>query len=227
MKQIHNILLFLFISFALISCGKEEQSIIDVSTGYFNVSGLSLSCDGEVLPLTRAVDASLQLQILQGETIVKDYAPGEDLSKRIVLPVGNYTLKVFTPNQSEAVNDESGSPVYGLTTSFEVKEADITSLSLIVPQVNVGVNVNASDAFAANFHSISVLISSVSGRSVTIPVATGTSAYYYFSIPMDGKLQYKVIAYNADEEEMTVTKSLMGIDAAKNYSIQLELAIQP
>ena len=227
MKQIHNILLFLFISFALISCNKEEQSMIDVSTGYFCVSGMSLSCDGEILPLTRAVDTSLQLQILQGETVVKEYAPGDDLSKRIVLPVGNYTLKVFTPNQSEAVDGESGSPAYGLTTSFEVKEADITSLSLMVPQVNVGVNVNASDNFAANFHSIFVVISSVSGRSVTIPVATGMSAYYYFSVPMDGQLQYKVIAYNADEEEMTVTKSITGINVAKNYSIRLELAIAP
>lgn len=227
MKQVHNILLFLFISFALISCNKAEQSMIDVSIGYFNISGLSLSCDGEILPITRAVDASLQLQILQGETVVKDYAPGDDLSKRIVLPVGNYTLKAFTPNQSEAVNDESGNPIYGLTTSFEVKEADITSLSLIVPQVNVGMNVNASDNFTANFHSISVVFSSVSGRSVTIPVTTGPSAYYYFSVPMDGKLQYKVIAYNADEEEMTVTKSIADINTAKNYSIRLELAIEP
>lgn len=221
----NNVIIFaLFTILSLFSCDNEEQPSVDVATGYFSISGISLSCDEELLPLTRAVEATLRLQILQGGTVVKDYAPSEDLSKRIVLPVGDYTLKAFTPEQAEAANNETGYPVYELYSSFVVKEGDITSISLTVPQINIGVSINVSEEFAANFHSYSVTVLSVSGRSVTISDATvGASPLYYFAIPADRKLQYTIVAFNDDEEEMTLTKEITGVDVAKNYSICLDL----
>ncbi|MDD3038352.1 DUF4493 domain-containing protein [Bacteroides sp.] len=224
MKQTNIIILTLLVIMFFASCNSEEQSPTDNTTGYFTISGLSLSSNEEVFPLTRSVNASLQLQISQGEIIVKDYAPGDDLSKRIVLPVGDYTLKAFTPDQTEAIDNESGIPVYALTSSFEVKEGDITSISLVVPQINVGVNVDVSESFSASFHSVSVAITSISGRSVTISDLSGSSDFYYFKVPANGKLQYVFTAYNADEEQMTLTKEITDIDVARNYSIRLDLA---
>lgn len=223
MKQIYIIIIFLLVSFSFVSCS-EEQHYTSKSFGYFSISNLFLSCDEEVHPLVRAVDTSLQLQICQGGEIIKDYAPGEDLSKRIVLPVGEYTLKTFTPDQSEAVNGQIGVPVYEIISSFEVREGDITSISLVVPQVNVGVCVNVSDEFKVNFHNLSVTIASVTGRSIVISDVDTSSPYYYFAIPSDGKLKYTVTAYNADEEEMSLTKEIVDIVSAKNYSIHLDLS---
>lgn len=217
----HAYILFIILFF--ISCTNEEQILTDTATGYFSISNLSLSCDEEILPLTRSVDAALQLQICQGEEVIKEYAPGDDLSKRIVLPVGTYTLKAFTPDQSEAANDEIGIPVYEVISPFEVREGDIASISLVVPQINVGVSVNVSDEFKANFHNLSVTITSVSGRSITISDVETSSLYYYFAIPSDGKLKYTVTAYNADNEEMTLDKEIVSINLAKNYSIYLDL----
>ena len=79
----------------------------------------------------------------------QDYAPGTDFSKRITLPVGeNYTVKAFTPDQTEAGNDEPGHPVYSVESEpFEVIEGDITTLSLTAPQINVGVAMSCDESF--------------------------------------------------------------------------------
>ena len=75
-----------------------------------------------------------------------------------------------------------------------------------------------------NFHNLSVTIASVTGRSIVISDIDTLSPYYYFAIPSDGKLKYTVTAYNADEEEMTLTKEIVDIVSAKNYSIHLDLS---
>ena len=94
------IYLFLLL-LATASC--SEQTAPDHSVGYLRVENIILSCDTETLPITRAVDAGLKLEIWQGSECVRSYDPGAaELSKRIVLPVGEYTLKAFTPDQTEA-----------------------------------------------------------------------------------------------------------------------------
>lgn len=132
--------------------------------------------------------------LLEGQ----DYAPGTDFSKRITLPVGeNYTVKAFTPDQTEAGNDEPGHPVYSVESEpFEVIEGDITTLSLTAPQINVGVAMSCDESFAREFTEISVAIVSESGRSVTITGAEDTG-YRYFTLPVSGKLSYTVLAKNS------------------------------
>ena len=102
------IYLFLLL-LATASC--SEQTTPDHSVGYLRVENITLTCDTETLPITRAVDAGLKLEIWQGSECVRSYDPGAaELSKRIVLPVGEYTLKAFTPDQTEASDNESGTP---------------------------------------------------------------------------------------------------------------------
>ena len=178
----------------------------------------------QILPLSRAVDAGLQVQIRQNGVLLEgqDYAPGTDFSKRITLPVGeNYTVKAFTPDQTEAGNDEPGHPVYSVESEpFEVIEGDITTLSLTAPQINVGVAMSCDESFAREFTEISVAIVSESGRSVTITGAEDTG-YRYFTLPVSGKLSYTVLAKNQDGEVMQKTSALSV--EAKNYRINLAI----
>lgn len=48
----------------------------DHSVGYLRVENIILSCDTETLPITRAVDAGLKLEIWQGSECVRSYDPG-------------------------------------------------------------------------------------------------------------------------------------------------------
>lgn len=89
------IYLFLLL-LATASC--SEQTAPDHSVGYLRVENIILSCDTETLPITRAVDAGLKLEIWQGSECVRSYDPGAaELSKKIVLPVGEYTLRPLLP----------------------------------------------------------------------------------------------------------------------------------
>lgn len=201
----------------LSACSKQETP--ESGVGYFMLDQLVLSCGEEIIPLTRAVDAHLHIQLWQGSTLLKEYAPGSDLSKRVVLPVGDYTLKAFTSEATEAPNNEPGIPVYLTVRNFTVEEADLTTLSLIVPQVNVGVFVSYDQFFLSAFRDVSLQIWSVSGRIVTI-YGTEDRALRYFNLPSDGILNYKLSATNADGEVFTMTRQL-ALVIARNYHLNV------
>ena len=149
------IYLFLLL-LATASC--SEQTAPDHSVGYLRVENIILSCDTETLPITRAVDAGLKLEIWQGSECVRSYDPGAaELSKRIVLPVGEYTLKAFTPDQTEAPDNESGTPIYSVDYPFAIVSEDVTLISVKAPQVNIGVGVEYSDEFMANLQTSPLL----------------------------------------------------------------------
>ena len=137
--KIHIIIIFFSVILGA-SCEKSESQ--RVNYGSILLESIHFSVGGETIPLSRAVDAGLQAQIRQNGVLLEgqDYAPGTDFSKRITLPVGeNYTVKAFTPDQTEAGNDEPGHPVYSVESEpFEVIEGDITALSLTAPQIKCG-----------------------------------------------------------------------------------------
>lgn len=205
-----------------VRCGTENE--IGKQVGHLSIGEINLTVDGEIIPLTKAVDAGLQVQIWQNGALLegKDYVPGTDFTKRITLPVGkNYTVKAFTPDQAEAGNDEPGHPVYSVESEpFEVIEGDITTLSLTAPQVNVGVAMSCDESFSHEFTEISVTIVSESGRSVTIS-GTEDMGYRYFTLPGSGTLSYTVQAKNQDGEVMQKTSDLSV--EAKNYKINLAI----
>lgn len=214
--------IFLVLLLGLVACSKMDDQ--NLSCGYVRLEGITYEVDGEIIPLTRAVDAGLHVQIWQNGALVegKDYAPGADFSKRITLPVGKgYTIKAFTPDQAEAGNEEAGHPVFSVESApFEVVEADITTISLTAPQINVGIAVSCEDSFTSEFTNILITITSESGRSVIIQGGED-SGIRYFNLPVSGELTYKIEAENADGEHMERTETLTV--AAKNYTIQISI----
>ena len=108
------IYLFLLL-LATASC--SEQTTPDHSVGYLRVENIILTCDTETLPITRAVDAGLKLEIWQGSECVRSYDPGAaELSKRIVLPVGEYTLKALLPIRPRRRTMNRAHPLTASTT---------------------------------------------------------------------------------------------------------------
>lgn len=199
--KLHTYLLFIL--FLLMATACSEQTAIESGIGYLYIEDISFTGDTEKIPVTRAVDAGLKLEIWQGSETVRTYDPGsEELSKRIVLPVGEYVLKAFTPNQQEPSDDnEAGIPVYSVEQSFSIKEG-LTRVSVVAPQVNVGVSVEYSEEFMANFHDYIVIINSPTGRQVSI--MGNDTALRYFNYPdAGGQLIYTLTATNADGETMT------------------------
>ncbi|WP_455592138.1 DUF4493 domain-containing protein [Bacteroides sp.] len=214
---------FLFI---VTSC--NEQNVPSSDFGYLNIDGVNLSNENELVPLSRAVDTGLKLEIWQGEDCVRSYEPGAtELSKRIVLPIGEYVLKAFTPDKEEAFDEEIGIPIYEVEHSFSIVSEDITTISVVVPQINIGISIEYAGAFKEAFSDYSVLVYSKSGREVTI---IGESANIcYFNIPADGILYYKLTATNADGEVMTseeraITSEAQGNLSAGNYKVLIDIA---
>lgn len=208
----------------LFAACEQDKGCLDKQVGYLVIERVSFSVDGEIIPLSRAVDAGLQVQIRQNGALLEghDYVPGTDFSKRIVLPVGaGYTVKAFTPDQAEAPDEEAGHPVYSVESeAFDVVEADITTISLVAPQINVGVAVRYDEAFTSAFTDITLTVTSGSGRSVTIEGTTDTGMRY-FNLPVSGELSYTLRAVNADGENMEKTEVLPV--EAKNYTIQISI----
>ena len=213
---------YIFFIFCLAVACRDDKKY--TGTGYLIVKPVQLSVDAEVIPLTRSVDAGLQIQILHNGILAEgqDYAPGTDFSKRIVLPAGEgYSIKAFTPDQTEAADGETGHPVYSVeSTVFKIEDADITTVSLIAPQVNVGIKILCDESFAMNFTDISVTITSETGRTVVIQ-GTEESDLYYFNLPASAQLNYTIQAKNQDGEKMEKDNTLSV--TAKNYTIRLSI----
>ena len=85
--KIHIIIIFFSVILGA-SCEKSESQ--RVNYGSILLESIHFSVGGETIPLARAVDAGLQVQIRQNGVLLEgqDYAPGTDFSKRITMSRG-------------------------------------------------------------------------------------------------------------------------------------------
>lgn len=224
-RFIFYILSFWFL-FTITSC--KEQNTPGLEVGYFNIGKVSVSCDNELIPLSRAVDAGLKIEIWQGEDCIHAYEPGAvELSKRIVLPVGEYVLKAYTPNKEEASNEEIGNPIYGIEYPFSIVSEDVTTVFITVPQINIGISVEYANEFKEFFSDYSVEVCSRSGRKVTI-IGESTDVYYFNVPDNEGELYYILTATNTDGEVMTseecaITSAEREKLVAGNYKVLINI----
>lgn len=200
MKSYIYILIFVLGLFS-VSCN-EQTPYSDTNVGYLSIDKINLSCDKEMIPLTRAVDVGLKLEIYRGTEKVRSYEAGAaELSKRIVLGIGEYTLKAFTPDREEAADNVVGSPIYSVEYAFSITSEEITEIAVTVPQVNVGVSADFSEDIKMNFSDYYLVVYSSTGREAKI--GKDDQGIYYFNIPEGNVLHYKLIAINQDGEQMT------------------------
>ena len=125
---------------ALQACSSTGEELS--AEGTLRVLPIEVKTEADVEPLsTRAVDEALQVDIMQGSTVIRTYDAGSsELNGLISLPVGNYTLYAHSPQMQEAANDEQGSPTYTVSRDFKIVADMTTTLgNLEATQSNVGV----------------------------------------------------------------------------------------
>ena len=202
------------------ACTQEEEAAQPATaTGHLLVLPIDIETAVDVQPLKRSVDDGLQVDLLQGSTTVRTYAPGDAaLDQPLTLPVGNYTLYAHTPDMNEAADNVQGTPTYSVRQDFQIQADETTTLRLEATQSNVG------ELFGTAFTSIACTLTSPStGRSVTIE-GTDNTAPTYFNLPADGRLEYTISATNTDGETFTSPVREITTDTPKNYLIQIDWA---
>ena len=205
---------------ALQACSSTGEELS--AEGTLRVLPIEVRTEADVEPLsTRAVDEALQVDIMQGSTVIRTYDAGSsELNGLISLPVGNYTLYAHSPQMQEAANDEQGSPTYTVSRDFKIVADQTTTLgNLEATQSNVGVLLQYQEQFMDLFTSLSCTLSSPStGRSVTIS-GTENRDLIYFHVPANGTLQYTFEATNQDGESFRSPVKTISVTEAKNVYV--------
>ena len=205
---------------ALQACSSTGEELS--AEGTLRVLPIEVKTEADVEPLsTRAVDEALQVDIMQGSTVIRTYDAGSsELNGLISLPVGNYTLYAHSPQMQEAANDELGSPTYTVSRDFKIVADQTTTLgNLEATQSNVGVLLQYQEQFMDLFTSLSCTLSSPStGRRVTIS-GTENRDLTYFHVPANGTLQYTFEATNQDGESFRSPVKTISITEAKNVYV--------
>lgn len=205
---------------ALQACSSTGEELS--AEGTLRVLPIEVKTEADVEPLsTRAVDEALQVDIMQGSTVIRTYDAGSsELNGLISLPVGNYTLYAHSPQMQEAANDEQGNPTYTVSRDFKIVADKTTTLgNLEATQSNVGVLLQYQEQFMDLFTSLSCTLSSPStGRSVTIS-GTENHDLTYFHVPANGTLQYTFEATNQDGESFRSPVKTISITEAKNVYV--------
>ena len=205
---------------ALQACSSTGEELS--AEGTLRVLPIEVKTEADVEPLsTRAVDEALQVDIMQGSTVIRTYDAGSsELNGLISLPVGNYTLYAHSPQMQEAANDEQGNPTYTVSRDFKIVADKTTTLgNLEATQSNVGVLLQYQEQFMDLFTSLSCTLSSPStGRRVTIS-GTENRDLTYFHVPANGTLQYTFEATNQDGESFRSPVKTISITEAKNVYV--------
>ena len=209
------------------ACTQEEEAAQPATaTGHLLVLPIDIETAVDVQPLKRSVDDGLQVDLLQGSTTVRTYAPGDAaLDQPLTLPVGNYTLYAHTPDMNEAADNVQGTPTYSVRQDFQIQADETTTLRFEATQSSGGILLDYSDELCGTaFTSIACTLTSPStGRSVTIE-GTDNTAPTYFNLPADGRLEYTISATNTDGETFTSPVREITTDTPKNYLIQIDWA---
>ncbi len=160
--------------FALTAC-QEEEIVPD------NLSGkgtLNLTLETSHNPfVTRAVAEGLALTILDGEGMVcQEYAAGS-VPSSISLTPGDYTLRVFSENQSTwaLANDNLGEACYWGETTVSIVKGKTTECTYSVPATNYAVTLTLPSFFSSLFTTYTFQV--VSG-SRSVSIHEGQRAYF-------------------------------------------------
>ncbi len=202
------------------SCSSNIGADVE-ATGMLHVLPIGVKIDEDVQPMTRSVDETLQVDIMQGSTVIRSYDAGsKELDGLISLPVGNYTLYAHTPDMGEAANDELGAPAYSVSRAFSIIADKTTTLgNLEAVQANVGVLFQFQEDDFSAFTSFSCTLTSPStGRSVTIP-GVDSRSLTYFNVPSDGVLRYSFRATNQDGETFISATKEVSVSKAGNIYV--------
>ncbi len=151
MKKIF--LFFLSLAFCVSSCTDKENwkedEVIDSKKGAIE---LSLSSSGEFTkPTSKVADTksvvdvkTFRVRILQGETILHNFANYSDVPSIIELEPGDYTMDAGSKEDQEAAFDQ---PIYFGSQNIKLQAGKVSTVNIECKLANIKLTINCSEAF--------------------------------------------------------------------------------
>lgn len=211
--------LYIILSVCLgFACNGDQNTVAPTGILYLNVTEdatLFTKADREV------ESESLQVTILQGEEdtlkVYNDYLK-EVKGKRLILPVGKYTIAVRS-NGADGVAWET--PLYAGKEEVEVKQGEITNIKVICTIANTKVSVVYSDDLKERFTDYQTNVSNPSG------FLNFTRDEYRSGFFTPEKLTVRLNLVNKDGNEFTIKKVYPNIEPKYHYVFEFTIGSKP
>lgn len=223
-----NIFYIICSMFLLVSCQQEELS--NAGTGYLAIADLSVEAPqvNVVSSRVEAEEEPLTIEIVKEEgTTVQKFTETE-LTDRIELAVGKYTLKVYSENYGTDAgwtDTDKGEAIYYAKEPFEVTVGQTATVSIGVPMINFGVTFHFPEAYKEYFTTYSFTVT-VNEREVTLQ--DGETAYFPYTAETTS-FAYVLNATNIDGESLKDEETYGGTEEGESvapgtiYTITYEL----
>lgn len=188
----------------LFACQQEDLPSVG-ETGFLSLENMTVEVANTESISTRAVDdddlyVEISSQDVTPEVTLK-YNP-DSIPSKIELGAGRYALKIY--NDTTLLDK---TPVYYKDTIFEIEAGKVNYLSVKVPMINWGVQLdlpqNFADWFDEENYTFTVKVG-IAGEEKTVELKNEEIAYFPHS--NDVTLSYQLIATNTDGEHFESEK---------------------
>lgn len=182
----------------LFACQQEDLPSVG-ETGSLSLENMTVEVANTESISTRAVDNDLYVEISSQDVtpeVTLKYNPGDNIPSKIELGAGRYALKIYNDT---TLLDET--PVFYKDTIFDIEAGKVNYLSVKVPMINWGVQLdlpqNFADWFNEENYTFTVKVRKA-GEEKTVELKNEEIAYFPHS--NDVTLSYQLIATNTDGE---------------------------
>lgn len=182
----------------LFACQQEDLPSVG-ETGFLSLENMTVEVANTESISTRAVDNDLYVEISSQDVtpeVTLKYNPGDIIPDKIELGTGRYALKIYNDT---TLLDET--PVFYKDTIFDIEAGKVNYLSVKVPMINWGVQLDLPQNFANWFdeenYTFTVKVGKA-GEEKTVELKNEEIAYFPHS--SDVTLSYQLDATNNDGE---------------------------
>lgn len=198
-------ILYILSGILLLAGCRQENLTAPSGEGYLSVGNIELQAQTITEIASRAVDATLLVELWKGGVKVRELSVDEMQNKIELDAADDYTLKVYSSNYGEETswgNADKGEPVYYKEVPFRVKEGETTSLKIQVPMIDFAVCLDLSNVTGEWLSEYNFTVTS-GGRSVSLK--DGETAYFPYA---EGVFfTYQLDVTNTDSESNTQSGS--------------------
>lgn len=195
----------------LFACQQEDLPSVG-ETGFLSLENMTVGVANTESISTRAEKNELYVEISSQDVtseVTLKYNPGDTIPDKIELGTGRYALKIYNDT---TLLDET--PVFYKDTIFDIEAGKVNYLSVKVPMINWGVQLDLPQNFADWFDEENYTFTVKVGKAEeekTVELKDEEIAYFPHS--NDVTLSYQLIATNTDgehfeSEEITYDKVL-------------------
>ena len=189
------------LALVLTACTQDETPGTAEAFGTLALDGIR-PAKAEVTNVnTRAVSEGLYVEILQGDSLIHRYEPGQ-APESVKLPVGTYAVRAYNEAGrpgAQQPTDGLGSPRYYAETTIGITEGVTQTLRLEVPMLNLGVRFALDEAIAGWFQQEQTVLTIQLG-GVEKQLHPGETAYFEQGETPATEFTYTLVAVNLDGE---------------------------